>query len=311
MFDTLEFVMCTGKNDCSDQTCEGMSHSEIAIWALVLPSQTSVPSSWCLLKMPKRNLQGGYKQQLDQLQAKQGQPGQSHLVSELISLWSWGQLTAPTVQRLASAAFKDVLAHPDVEKLSKIGGAGKFPGNMQRDMLSFTNQFATLLTSASQIPVRLKVKAGVSEERNLTFLLPHKIFAALYHTLRSSFLASVLGGDEANIGRFWSTMKKHPVVTARPQLQHRPDLHKVVPIAIHGDGVAYMQTRGPGSKTMDVLSWSSLLSRGPTKISSFLIFLIVKTVIKNQGVSQTWPRVWKIRVWSLQALVEGVWPQRD
>ena len=106
-------------------------------------------------------------------------------------------------------------------------------------------------------------------------------------------------------------MKNQPNLLARPELQSRPDLRKVVPLALHGDGVRYMQSGMAGGKTIDVLSWRSLLSTGPTKISSFLAFLIVKTVAKDGGFSQTWSKVWKILAWSLTALSQGVWPMRD
>ena len=70
-------------------------------------------------------------------------------------------------------------------------------------------------------------------------------------------------------------MKTHP------GLLHRQDLQKVVPISIHGDGVAYMRTRGSGTKSLDVLSWSSLLSHSATKVTNFLMFLVVKTVARE------------------------------
>ena len=88
-------------------------------------------------------------------------------------------------------------------------------------------------------------------------------------------------------------MKDHTALLARPQLQARPDLAKVVPISLRGDGVSYTQTQRAGSKSMDVLSWTSLLSKGATKHTTFLIFLLVKSLAKDFGLSQTWPRAWK------------------
>ena len=152
---------------------------------------------------------------------------------------------------------------------------------------------------------------GLSEAVDLNFLLPHKLFSVLFHSLPSAFESSVLGGTAGNVPTFWAAMKDHPVLASRPELQARPDLDKVIPIALHGDGVAYQQVRAAGGKSLDVLSWSSLLSRGPTKTNSFLMFLIVKSLVKDFGVGQTWPKVWRVLSWSLKALATGVWPMRN
>ena len=264
-----------------------------------------------------QRLYGGWQQRLAQLQRDQAdeQPVQSNLASQLISLWAWGQMSAPLVQALASAALKDGLQHPHIQKLAKMGGRGKYPANMQRDLLIICGDFTKLGDCTSKIPIRLKTlqkKKNVSSEEDLTFLLPHKLFSALYHNLHDAFVSSVLGGKEDNVGKFWAEMKKHPFVLARPELQNQAALKKVVPIAIHGDGVSYMQAMRAGGKTLEVLSWSSLLSSsGPTKHTNYLIFLLVKNVVKDYGLGQTWPRVWKILCWSLEALNSGLWPMTN
>ena len=204
------------------------------------------------------------------------------------------------------------LAHSQVESLAKIGGQGKHPGNMHRDLVHIIGQSnLPLQGSLSTYPVTLKPKQNLTEQVGLNFLLPHKLFASIFNSLPAAFLSSVLGGDEGNVGRFWTTMKHHPIVVSRPELQSHPDLHKAVPLALHGDGVRYMQTGKAGGKTLDGLSWCSLLTKGPTKVSSFLAFLLVKTVAKESGFSQTWSKVWKILAWSFPALSHGVWLMRD
>ena len=42
-----------------------------------------------------------------------------------------------------------------------------------------------------------------------------------------------------------------------------------VPLALHGDGVAVTNIRGVSSKTVEVLSWTSLLGSGKTRLSTF------------------------------------------
>ena len=234
----------------------------------------------------------------------------SKLASLLVEEWAWGAMSAPKVQALAQAAFEDGLTHPQMERLAKMGRRGLHPGNCHRDLLLAAGEHC--FTKATlRIPIRLKVKQTMSEPVPLDFLLPHKLFSCMFHSLPQAFIASVLGGSQANIPKFWEAMKNHPQVLSKPQLRDRQDLHRVVPIALHGDGVSYMQVRRAAGKSLEVLSWTSLLCTGPTKISSFLMFCVVKSVVKDFGVSQTWPKVWQVLCWSLQALAAGTWPMQD
>ena len=260
--------------------------------------------------MPKRVLGGGIEQRLAQLEEEEGeQEGDSKLARELLSMWSWGTMSAPLVQTLAHAACQDGLEHPDVQKLARIGGAGKYPGNMQRDLAIMCGSFTTLQAVDTDIPIRIK-KNKTGHVMKLKFLLPHKLFSALYHFLPQAFENSILGGDAANVRKFWATMHNHPVVVARPQLRAK-DLGKLVPLGLHGDGVSYMQTRRAGGKSMDALSWTSLLSSGQTRVTNFLMFVLVKSVAKDWGLDQTWPKVWRILCRSMEALASGVWPMRN
>ena len=107
-------------------------------------------------------------------------------------------------------------------------------------------------------------------------------------------------------------MKDHPVLLARPAWSNKKDLlSKVIPIAMHGDGVQYMAVGRAGGKTLEVLSWGSLLAKGPTQMTNFLTYLVVKSVVKSFGFLKTWQRIWKVLLWSFKALAEGRWPSRD
>ena len=179
--------------------------------------------------------------------------------------------------------------------------------------LVVSGDFSKLTRCTSTISVRVKsLKKRVPyQDVDLNFLLPHKLFSGLYHVLHDSFVSSLLGGSAGNTARFWRQMQKHPFVLARPHLQNEAAVAKVVPIALHGDGVNYMQ-RKAGSKSLEVLSWSSLLSStGATKHTNFIMFLIVKSIVKDEGVGQTWPKVWRVLCWSLQALSSGFWPMAN
>ena len=259
----------------------------------------------------KTAVRGGYKRRLAQAQQDEAEEqAPSKLSSLLIEQWAWGALSAPKVQAIAEAACADGLDHPHVAQLSKLGSLGSHPGNCHRDLLSIAGNHS-LINAVLSVPMRVKYKKWVTKEEDLDLLLPHKLFSCMFESLPKAFEACILGGSESNIGKFWKAMKDNPKLLSRPDLRGRPDLHHVVPISIHGDGVSYMQVARAGGKSLEVLSWSSLLCKGPTKVTNFLLFLLVKSVAKDYGLGQTWPKAWKVLCWSLQALASGVWPETD
>ena len=261
---------------------------------------------------------GGYKQRLAQARAQEQQqeeqpalqlpqqPQSSNLAKTLLEKWAWGSLSTPELQALAHAAVLDGLQHPQIKALAAIGGCGKYPANMHRDILRAVGAGGSLASTAMDFSLSLLVSRNTWTPTMVNMILPHRLFSKMYHEKPEAFLASVLGGDVSNIRSFWTAMQDHPILLARPELRDR-DMSRVVPIGLHGDGVSYMQLKS-GGKSLKVLSWSSLLSRGPTKASSFLIFLVVKSVLKETGFGRSWPRVYQVLSWSLAALAQGTWP---
>ena len=242
-----------------------------------------------------------------QQQAPHQHQAESHLAKTLLQKWAWGKLSTPEVQALAHSAFLDGLEHPKVRALASLGSWGKHPANMHRDLLRAVGAGAKLVSSTLAFHINLETQRGAWTRSLVDMILPHKLFASMYHERHQAFLASILGGDANNVRRFWEAMQTHPILLARPELRTRADLLQVIPIGLHGDGVSYMQLRA-GGKSLEVLSWSSLLSRGPTKSNSFLIFLVVKSLIKETGWGRSWPVIWKVLSWSFIALAEGKWP---
>ena len=160
--------------------------------------------------------------------------------------------------------------------------------------------------------LKLNVKGTKFTDTTCTFILPHKLFSTLFNFKHTAFGKFIVGGDVSNIKTFWTTFQDHPLLTARPVLKGRKDLStKVIPLGIHGDGVQYMQIHRAGGKGLDVLSWSSLLTKGPTKLSYWIMFLVVKSCVKIAGLGCTWVKVWKVLAWSFEALAKGKWPQAD
>ena len=74
----------------------------------------------------------------------------------------------------------------------------------------------------------------------------------------------------------------------RQGLRVRPGWNRwCVPLGLHGDGVSVVNVRGSVSKTIDVLSWSSLLSSGPTSFTSYLVYFAFTHTVKKTGLATT------------------------
>ena len=134
---------------------------------------------------------------------------------------------------------------------------------------------------------------------------PHELFSALYNLHFTAFTEHILGGSDANIARFWETMPSRPGMDSRRQSQWK---HRCVPLALHGDGVSITNIRGASSKTIDCLSWSSLLSTGPTRFTCYLIWFCFSHLSKKTGFGSTWKVFWRQLGASLRALWTGLWP---
>ena len=290
---------------------KSLGYCTVASWLF----KTYLETPSCSITMQPTSMMdsGGWKQRLERRQrhaaarsSEQPLPP-SHLAELLMEQWAWGEMSAPMVQGLAEAAMKDGLAHPEVQKLAQIGTQGKHPANTHRDLLYLSAGNSMVSIASSQFNITLQLTRKKSGPVPLDFLLPHKLFSCIYEHFPKTFTSSLLGADEGNVPKFWEAMKKHPVVLARPDLRGDA-LNKLIPLAPHGDGVKYMQATRAGGKSMEVLSWSSLLGHGPTKITNFLMFIVVKSLVKSTGFSQTWPQVWRVLIWSLEALRAGVSP---
>ena len=74
----------------------------------------------------------------------------SKLASTLLEQWAWGEIAAPLLQQLASAAVADGALHPQLISLSKLGHNGQCPGNCHRDLLRYLSGSDTI-----SVPVQL------------------------------------------------------------------------------------------------------------------------------------------------------------
>ena len=135
---------------------------------------------------------------------------------------------------------------------------------------------------------------------------PHMLFAGLWKYHRKAFEKYILGGGASVVKDFWNKMPPRPGMSEKQNWQET-----CVPLALHGDGVAISNIRGKGSKSIDCLSWTSLLSADATNVSTYLIWFCFGHLARKAGFSQTWPAFWKRMCKSLRALWQGTWPDID
>ena len=146
-------------------------------------------------------------------------------------------------------------------------------------------------------------------ETNIMY--PHELFAAMYNDHYDLFLKSLCGGSLDNIPKFWNALRNHPALVASPATAHPEFQTKCIPISLHGDGVPVAGIGKAWSRSMEILSWSSLLARGNTQSYVFLIFLVHKLLACKSDDRNTMTIVWKHICWSFKWLALGKWPETD
>ena len=139
-----------------------------------------------------------------------------------------------------------------------------------------------------------------------TAIWPHVLFAGLFEHRRAAFDKFILGGGPSKIKDFWAKMPGRPGLSMKPRWNEL-----CIPLALHGDGVAISNVRGKSTKTIEAISWTSLLASGPSKFVMFLIWFSMSHLTKRSGFAQTWPAFWRRMCKSLRALFEGTWPAED
>ena len=106
---------------------------------------------------------------------------------------------------------------------------------------------------------------------------PHQCIHDLYHNYPDEFKKRVVP-DFTQIRKFWESMDGSPFLQNHPMVAQRGWQDTSVPLSIHGDGVTATGVGRSWSKSVDVLSWASLLASGATLSIFHLIFLLFDTL---------------------------------
>ena len=138
-------------------------------------------------------------------------------------------------------------------------------------------------------------------------LYPHEWFSVLFNHHNDMFMKVLVGDSFDNIPKFWHEVEEMPAYkthSVRSQEGHRA---KVVPLALHGDGVPVIGVAKAGSQSANIWSVTSLLTYGPTNFFYHMIYMMWK----DSAETETHERVWLALGWSFYWLQRGVWPRCD
>jgi hypothetical protein len=244
------------------------------------------------------------------------------MATYLVFLIAWGNMSPQMAQMLALHSVNDAKRlrwqckqcdaqssastdtpnlSEDLLRLARLGGQGKHPENVSKE-------FFDAWGSRSKLPfpfeAQITFKSGVA---TTSMMLPHELFATIYHQYPVSFKKRILGaGPEP----FWDAVKHHPQMTNHPLKLRGGYKKRAIPIGFHGDGVPVTGIGKVSSRLMDVFSWTSILSGGKTIQVNYLIWGVYQVAL-SKGDVVTLDEFFTILKWSLEALNEGKWPRAD
>lgn len=260
----------------------------------------------------KRKLAGGQRQRVAQLlsnekagSAEPVPPVKSLLAKDLVYKWSWGKLSPQEVQHSADLACKDILAvggqEPlDLKGLANLGSGGKFKEKMHQQLVAIVSKGLAISTlHHCYLPFD-----GFEKPVFQSMLLPHILFADLFHNYQQVFQSSILP-KEGDIRAFWKLQQSHPAWKKHP-LSKR-SVAKCIPLLLHGDGTPVISIGKLWSKQLTIFSWASMLGSGLTKDTLYHIW----SVFDKSAIPATWDSFFQELSWSFNILWEGVWPSSD
>ena len=160
-------------------------------------------------------------------------------------------------------------------------------------------------------PFRVRVPFALPFGESLQgMLLPHQLFASLWRDYPETWRSSVLP-DEQTLHRFWSAVDSHPQMESHPIRDVADYKSKVVPLAVHGDGVPVVGLGKGWSKVMTMFSWYSLIGQGQTKEILFWVWSMYDRMSKGSVSEGTRGVFFAVLRWSFLCLMEGKWPSAD
>ena len=109
--------------------------------------------------------------------------------------------------------------------------------------------------------------------RKVDMILPHELFAAIYHCYKKAWVNRICP-SRARVEKFWESVNGTIQFLTHP-VRLRPNFRsQCIPLSIHGDGTPVVGIGKAWGKLLDIWSWQSLLVAGPTLLRTMLIFCV-------------------------------------
>ena len=134
-----------------------------------------------------------YRRLRANLQEAAPEDGRRHskLASTLLEQWAWGEIAAPLLQQLASAAVADGAFHPELISLSKLGHNGQCPGNCHRDLQRYLSGKDTM-----SVPLNMAITLDMSGDKvdtELPLMPLHRVWSCMFEQRKDIFDIRVMG----------------------------------------------------------------------------------------------------------------------
>jgi len=255
---------------------------------------------------------GGIKQRISR-SSDDAPRMRSALAQFLLSMFAWGDFSPQLVNEIASLAMRDFANARDDEEvlgdlvqLAKLGSHGRHSHNMHRDLML---QVEPQVKLPEPFYAQMKF-AGPHGEATQAILLPHELFASLFHDYKKGWNNSIVD-DVSKLEEFWAGVAGHPQMVGHPVRDREGYQRLAVPLGLHGDGVPITGLGKGWVKLSLVFSWTSLVSFGNTLFTQFYIWSVFEKLTVSGLCDGTLYTFFKILTWSLKCLWLGKWPGED
>ena len=260
---------------------------------------------------PRKRRRGGIGQRME---AAAPGPADSTLARFLLYNVAWGVMSPQLAQRLAQMALEDFKtssasggALVELEHLANAGASGKHVNNVNRSVMKYAG-------AKSLLPVpfkpKLPYKMGFGEQTT-AILLPHEMFAAIYHSYPDAWQTSICPGA-MRLGEFWDSQASHPQMGDHPVKTRGDWKRHAVPLGLHGDEVPLVGVGKCWVRMQLTFSWFSLAgARGIGTKQSLLYIWSALDKLSVEGPGGTVDQFMEILTWSFFWLWKGLWPDRD
>jgi len=229
------------------------------------------------------------------------------LATSLLTLFAKGEISAATVQTIASSARKDGWKPNDrlAHQLANAGSGGANTGHIHRDVIRAARK-AGLMSSGAQ-PYRMDLPDGTF----LDIFLPHEAYYHMVqeHGLEAFCLTEAQLQEPLGLKGVIEKWAKHRDVNISDG-----DVPQLAAIGLHCDGVPYTNSVRPGgSKSVFVCSMNVVSAADDkTRANRQPLFNIQKARVCgcSCGGYHTLDLIFEVLVWSFECLAAGTTPSR-